>query len=413
MCSTILQRPKFEQASGEWKYPIQVAATSQHTDAPQMAQILLAEGIRLRELKGASVIAQGKSEQQPCTSPPASWAIVPWHESSPSGSRPILYTVKFMTTSKQQKTQNNTHKDQHFVPNTYLKAWLDPQSLNQAKLTPYVWFYNRHTGAWKSKSPAKFFTENNIYTQEGTGGERDLTIENWLGTIEDQFANVRKNKIEKRLPLDLNDKVLLAVFAATLYARTPAYREMNKAMLSPALAMAKKMKAAYDELPPEKKEEWGNKSRTPSPISTASEGISIDRLEELIEKPFGLTIQTAAQEMAKILMNMQFVFLIAPDDEFFISSDHPVGRFNTQTVIGDLRDGSAILSLPITPKICLMLDWVTQEKYIDVDCANVQAINQLTALNSNTHLVSHQRGLPPKTLSLLPPPATASSAAPI
>ncbi len=55
-----------------------------------------------------------------------------------------------------------SHKRQHYVPRSYLKAWLDPAC--PPKQTPYVWIFEKDQRTGRRKSPEKILRETDMYT---------------------------------------------------------------------------------------------------------------------------------------------------------------------------------------------------------------------------------------------------------
>jgi len=111
------------------------------------------------------------------------------------------------------------YKKQHYVPESYLKAWCDPNSPENYE--PYVWVFSKDTYRGKPKAPTNIFFERDLYTIE-IKGERDLSIEKSLAQIENEFVNVRKNILERHKPLSLSDKITICAFSAAMYSRTLA-----------------------------------------------------------------------------------------------------------------------------------------------------------------------------------------------
>jgi hypothetical protein len=76
----------------------------------------------------------------------------------------------------------------------------------------------------KKKSPEKSFTATDRYTIKLPGGKRDLTIENTLSGIENDFVNVL-SRIRRRQNLNLPDRARLCLFVAAMHTRTIAMGE--------------------------------------------------------------------------------------------------------------------------------------------------------------------------------------------
>src|SRR5450759_793187 len=97
------------------------------------------------------------------------------------------------------------HKKQHFVPQSYLRAWCDPQTPEGPE--PYIWLCDKRGGGAKKRAPAKVFTQNDFYTIKDADGERDLVLEHGLSQLDARFAALRRNRLDKRLPLGKHDFV--------------------------------------------------------------------------------------------------------------------------------------------------------------------------------------------------------------
>ena len=101
------------------------------------------------------------------------------------------------------------NKRQHFVPQSYLKAWCDPGT--PAWQEPYVWLYEKEGDGVRRKSPAKVFVETDFYTIKVDDVERDLRLEHGLSQLEARFAALRQNKLCLRLPITLRDHMTSAL----------------------------------------------------------------------------------------------------------------------------------------------------------------------------------------------------------
>ena len=103
------------------------------------------------------------------------------------------------------------NKNQHVIPNCYLKSWCDPRT--PAEKIPYIWRISKDGTQKKNKSPEKSFTANNRYTITMPNGNRNLVIENTLGGIENQFVNVL-GRIRRREDLTPRDRAHVCLFTA-------------------------------------------------------------------------------------------------------------------------------------------------------------------------------------------------------
>jgi hypothetical protein len=87
-----------------------------------------------------------------------------------------------------------SHKDQHWIPKSYLLAWAD-------------------------------LDETDLYTIKLPDGGRDLRLEHGLSDLEKAFSSLRKDFLAKRRQLPAARHAKLLVFVAALRSRTPAIRD--------------------------------------------------------------------------------------------------------------------------------------------------------------------------------------------
>src|SRR5213594_1572971 len=92
------------------------------------------------------------------------------------------------------------HKDQHWIPQSYLKAWCDPDV--PAGQSPFVWMFSKNGESSKSKAPKNIFSEKDLYTIHLPDGTRDLTIEHGLAGLESDFVAIRDGALARHEPLD-------------------------------------------------------------------------------------------------------------------------------------------------------------------------------------------------------------------
>jgi len=89
-------------------------------------------------------------------------------------------------------------KKQHYVPQFYTRAFVDPQT--PAGHEPYVWVFSKDGKTKQKRAPKNILWETDLYTYE-QGGSKNYQLEQSLSKIESDFAEVVRRKINKRLPL--------------------------------------------------------------------------------------------------------------------------------------------------------------------------------------------------------------------
>jgi Protein of unknown function (DUF4238) len=118
------------------------------------------------------------------------------------------------------------HKNQHFVPQSYLSAWCDANT--PPGQTPYVWIFAKEGTQSKRKAPENIFFETDTYTIKSADGSRALRLERGLCELESRFVHIRNNKISKEEPLNQKEHLYLCAFMAAMLVRTKAQREHQK-----------------------------------------------------------------------------------------------------------------------------------------------------------------------------------------
>lgn len=170
------------------------------------------------------------------------------------------------------------HKRQHYVPLSYLQAWCDPRCPQSQ--APYVWLAPVAGGPAKKKSPKKILRETDMYTRVGKNGERDLSIERGLSKLESKFAKIRRNKLNKLLPLTEDEVAWVCMFVAAMFGRTKAHREHLRSTWGRALELMEKVEEARRNASPEQREQLDRALR---PIGLPEEKAPTLSKEEVVE----------------------------------------------------------------------------------------------------------------------------------
>jgi hypothetical protein len=209
--------------------------------------------------------------------------------------------------------KGKTHKAQHFIPQSYLKAWCDPAA--PVDRTPYVWIFNNDRSDPRKKAPIKIFCETDMYTIFRADGERDLSLEHGLDQLENNFASVRTRKLAEELQLSPDDHVTICAFMAAMCCRTPARRDWLKKEWQKPLELMDQLRVrveAGERLPP----------HMISP-STSERGLTYEDVKRLVKDPLQNMLAPTIATLTPMLCGLDLAVLTTKDPIGFITSDNP------------------------------------------------------------------------------------------
>ena len=119
-------------------------------------------------------------------------------------------------------------KDQHFLPQFYLRQFVDPDT--PAEQEPYVWLFEMSKRRWRRRSPKNVASLRHYYAYRDEEGQVINVIEPNLATIETLGATLIR-KLENREKLTEREQLHFSLFIALLTVRTPQHRELTQRFL--------------------------------------------------------------------------------------------------------------------------------------------------------------------------------------
>lgn len=197
-------------------------------------------------------------------------------------------------------------KNQHIIPRSYLKAWIDPAC--PACHEPYIWLISKDRTEIRKRSPKKSFREPDFYTIKLKNGDRVLDIEDSLSLLEEQFASLRAKKVNLSKPLRRVDQAVLCVFAAMMASRTKTPR--------------RNLSRSFNEI--HQKTVELERSHNAPPLGSLETQIYAEHGHQLT---LGYNIQTIAEWLSR----MHLTIFVASGTSRFISSDDPCVWFNPES----------------------------------------------------------------------------------
>lgn len=280
-------------------------------------------------------------------------------------------------------------KKQHFIPAGYLSAWCDPDTPQGQE--PYLWLFESRSRDGRAKAPRNIFSESDFYTETASAGTRDLSLEDFLGRLESRFADLMRAKIEPRKELDAAQHSLLCVFCAAMHARTRAMREHTREQWSYILETGERIEQWAQTASPEQL----NALRPVFPPSSAQESsMTIDDVRRVVNLPAQTAVRQMVRVESPILARMDMAILCTADDLGFITSDDPCLWCDPALATAPpalqspaLGSRTVEITLPLSPRRLLLLNWRGVRGYRDVPQGIVDKLNGMRHSQCEAHYV--------------------------
>jgi len=113
-------------------------------------------------------------------------------------------------------------KDQHFLPQFYLRGFTDPATPSGQE--PYVWIFELPEHRWRRRAPKNIASLRHYYAYQDENNQLVNIIEPSFAAIESLGATLIR-KLEARRELTEPEQVHFSLFVALLTVRTPQHRK--------------------------------------------------------------------------------------------------------------------------------------------------------------------------------------------
>jgi hypothetical protein len=287
---------------------------------------------------------------------------------------------------------------QHYIPASYLKAWCDTSTNLGQK--PHIWIISKKDNQNKQhKSPYRFFFEDDIYTVSTEDGERDTQIENFLSKVENEFVNIRDNKLNKHLEITDNERINLCIFVAAMYSRTIAFREKLSKQWNVILGKLEEIQKVYDNSSPEKQLDIS--MELSSPLKDDGEYMAIEDIQNVVNYPLQSLLPTYVQEISSLLYKIPLIILETTESHYFISSDNPCVKVDPSDYqdpkpfgSGGFGSPTIEITMPLSPKQTIFFgnNFNISSLYHPIhDYETIHRINLRTKNNSLKFYISNNR----------------------
>jgi hypothetical protein len=288
------------------------------------------------------------------------------------------------------------HKRQHYIPNSYLQAWCDPN--HPAGQTPYVWLFSKDGAQVRNKSPEKIFYEKDFYTIRAADGERDLILESNLSRLEGQFSALRKAKLGKRVPLSAKEHLILCMFVAAMYGRTKAYKEHWGKQWQQVLELGERMQQWMKTASPEDRDRAAK--MLSEPHVNREDSLSLEDVRKIAEQPIQESLSGIVTGVSPMLFNIPFIIIETSPSLGFITSDSPCIWFDpavymepTPSWAGGLLSPTIEITLPLSPLQMLFFSKGLSASgiYLPVDKETAENLNKRTRLGAHEYFVFNRK----------------------
>lgn len=282
-------------------------------------------------------------------------------------------------------TKGTPHKNQHWVPQSYLKAWSDPDATEAG---PHVWRFSKDGQSSSKKAPKGIFFEEDLYTIHLADGTRDLTVEHGLGGLESQFVEIRDTVLAQNKKLSSQQDLLLRAFIAAMQSRTRAHLDHWQGQFKTLLD---DMRDSVMSKTPEEQEKF---IKAMGPTVTSGKGLSFEDVQQVAEGPVGPIVVAMVQSQLPVLVQMNLAILKTDDDCGFITSDQPCVWSDPQAYkwpriyqAPGLASQTIEVTLPASPNRLLVLSWRDRTGYRPVQTQVLDELNRRTRFYSNEYFI--------------------------
>jgi hypothetical protein len=198
-----------------------------------------------------------------------------------------------------------------------------------------------------------------------------------LKLIEDDFKHVLDTKIIPRKPLSQADRMAVAYFISTLEMRTPLNKENTNKFISDALEQVVHLENQFME---------GKKSKLHNELDNTKKQNLMFTQQLLVA-----TEMNRYQVTDMLFLRPQF----DDEEDYFITSDFPVSMVDFSLMNSFYPptplDATVEVTIPLTPKITLLVNHLGLNGYREIDSNYVFEINNRTLQRSNKYIITHKK----------------------
>ncbi len=286
------------------------------------------------------------------------------------------------------------HSKQHYVPKSYLESWCDPDCPEQ--MEPYVWTFNEDGSSSKKKAPKNIFYEKDMYTIKGKDGERDLSIEHSLSSLEGAFTGIRDNKLAKRKILEPEEQLIVCAFIAAMKARSASHRDHWQNQWGNVLGKMEHMNEQFNKMPVEQRKKLT--SLTPPRLPGDPAPMTMRDMRELSTSHLQINLMSEIGMMSHAFMSLDMAIFNTDGQPGFITSDDPCVFYDPEIhklprwmQTPHLGSATIEIGLPISPSQYILLNRQGINGHIDMqESLLAEELNKRTRFSAYKEFVVSQ-----------------------
>jgi hypothetical protein len=270
------------------------------------------------------------------------------------------------------------NRAQHYVPQLYLKFFVDPHLKRQGK--SQLWVYEKGQVP-RPAAPKEVAHQRDFYVFQTQDGRQDI-VDEYFQRLESPANEANLRKLATSGLVSKTEKDSLAKFIATLAARVPFARTLLDDTAG-ELAMKKLEQILFD----------------PHAFRKRFEGMNLRLESEMDPEQVRINLLNGARfQQANPFVNLQMMLDLAQtnyeslmqmawqvwqtDDLLFVTSDNPVvslvrTRSNLANLGVNVQDRNAEIVFTLSPTACLRASRFTSDGSADVSRAIVRTVNKV------------------------------------
>lgn len=289
-------------------------------------------------------------------------------------------------------------KRHHYVPQCYLKNFADEKGM--------IWVFDRKTKEYRKQSIADTAVQNHYYRIKTKDGEYSTDVEKFFSTLEAE-ASVIIGKLVRVEKVSQRDKEVLALFISFQRARVPDFEKLMNEADEKMMKRINEMKFHSIEATEAILKDFAEKADVGKKHDVTPE----EMFEFIKEGRYSVnfprehsikTMLNMGYELSGYFLQMDWLFLYAPNGSSFITSDSPYTLVppadnNPNSFwgagVGILTPGSKKI-FPVAPNVILIMgdhgDMVVSGK---APRNNMRGINLISARASDRFIFAKDEAL--------------------